>query len=43
MYIIYSIYYMEKEMVTHSRGIFPTQILNTGLPHCRQMLLTSEP
>ena len=26
-----------------SLGIFPTQGLNLGLPHCRQMLLPSEP
>ena len=25
------------------RGIFPTQGSNPGLPHCRQMLLLSEP
>ena len=25
------------------QGIFPTQGLNLGLPHCRQMLLPSEP
>ena len=47
--------FLEKEMVHHSSipdwsglpflspGIFPAQGSNLGLPHCRQMLLPSEP
>ena len=29
--------------ISFSRGIFPTQRSNLVLPHCRQMLLPSEP
>ena len=28
---------------SHSQGIFLTQGLNLGLPHCRQTFLPSEP
>ena len=34
---------LEWVAIAFSRGIFPTQGSNPGLPHCRQMLLPSEP
>ena len=34
---------LEWVAISFSRGIFPTQGLNPGLPHCRQTLLPSEP
>ena len=34
---------LEWVAISFSRGIFPTQGLNPGLPHCRQTLLLSEP
>ena len=34
---------LERVAISFSRGIFPTQGSNPGLPHCRQTLLLSEP
>jgi len=34
---------LEWVAISFSRGIFLTQGLNPGLPHCRQTLLPSEP
>ena len=34
---------LEWVAISFSRGVFPTQGSNPGFPHCRQMLLPSEP
>ena len=34
---------LEWVVISFSKGVFPTQGSNLGLPHCRQMLLPSEP
>ena len=43
VYVIFQARVLEWVAVSFSRGIFPTQGLNPGLPHCRQTLLPSEP
>ena len=42
VYGIFQARVLEWVAISFSRGIFPTQGSNQGLPHCRQMLLPSE-